>query len=485
MTAESAFIRTRWASSTSLFWVSTAFVGITCLALAGRSVVLGTGWRELVLAEALLVAVLAVRPLMIPSQSNRTRDYLHPVILVSLTYIMVFAARPLFLLSPWAKYVDAVPTEVFNLLTFSESDTALALFYAVMGLVSFQMGSLHWEAQSTAPDQPPSRWSSPRVTRIAIVGTVWAGISAMLIWPVVGGWSGMISNFGMLRGLLAGYGYYSLGLDLLPVVVLVLWVDHLQGTPRPSLIPLMLASNVYNLLIGSRAGVFNLWLFMFLAHRYLKAERLRPRRLVLPVLLATALVFAIWVGVLRNQKVADWQDLGELSKVIWEATPAGAFFASAMLEFDQSDIFAAVIHAGSSNFPYLWGRSFFDLMLQPIPRVWWPNKTEAFDIDIGRYITGIQTAIPPSIVGELYLNFHIFGIVLGMFLFGRLACRFYAQSVSQPRQAGKVLLYSLVLPYVPLLLLRSFVGASTTAVALGIPAWLAVRYITQRDGAGN
>lgn len=71
------------------------------------------------------------------------------------------------------------------------------------------------------------------------------------------------------------------------------------------------------------------------------------------------------------------------------------------------------------------GRSYIDALLLLMPRVLYPDKvTVNLDTTIGRIIFGSDQfgagAVPPGLIAELYLNFHVFGLFFGIFLFGRL-----------------------------------------------------------------
>jgi len=464
--------------------VATAAAVAATLLAGVQSLVTGTNWRELVIAESLLVLALAAWPAAMRLALRERADWLEPIVAVSVIYVMVFCVRPLFLLSPWADFMLDVPTEVHGAASFDERDMAEVLFYALLGLVCFQLGYGKAAAEMMPLSVVAGPWSSARVTRVAVLGAVLAAVSLMLVWPVIGGLDAVVGELGRLRGLLLGYGYQALGLDLLPVVALVLWVDHLRGRRRWLLVPVVAASNLYNVAIGSRAGVFNLWLFLYLAHRYLAARRARPRRWVAAALVAGVVVVALTVAELRNQGITDWTQAREVAAALWTEKPAAALAATFLLEFNQADIFSVLVHAGSQTFPRLWGGSFLELFLQPIPRSWWPDKPWPYDVEVGYHLTGVRTAIPAGLVGELFLNFHLPGVILGMFLYGAACRAVYRRLLGRPRDPGNVLLYALLFPYLPLLVLRSFVGALTTPLAFLVPAWVAVRYIQRGRATG-
>ena len=436
--------------------------------------------QQIIVFECLLIAVVAVAPLLVRKLSRQALDPLEPGAIFVMVYVIVFCVRPLFVRSEWVSYMERTVMEVFWFFSLQDSEVALTLFYGLVGLVCFHLGYRTWQDPLAValPDHRVRPWSSRRVTRVAWAGIAFAVLSFFLVIPVISQVDTVLDQFGRFRDLLLGHGYQGLGMDLLVILVLILWVDHLVGHRRGLVIPLLIISNVYNLFLGSRAGIFNLWIFLYLAHRYLREKKFDWRRSLAGVFVATAAVFsALSIALLRNEGIRYWGDAARSLKDYWLYTPLGVILANLLLEFNQFDIFAMVVGFGSRQFPFLWGQSYLEMFYQPIPRALWPAKPWPFDVHIGELITGTRTGIPPGIVGELYLNFHIVGIILGMFLFGVLCRVGYQRALARPRDPGKVLLYALLLPYLPIMMLRSFVGGGTTVLVYLVPTWLALRYI--------
>lgn len=111
----------------------------------------------------------------------------------------------------------------------------------------------------------------------------------------------------------------------------------------------------------------------------------------------------------------------------------------------DADSFMRVLHAnGSGLVPLQWGRSLLDLFSFFIPRAFWAAKPESFGLGFAALYMpdvewGSMTYVSPSLAGELFLNFHVVGVVLGFLLFG-LTMR-AASSVARRGGPGAVLLY--------------------------------------------
>jgi oligosaccharide repeat unit polymerase len=84
----------------------------------------------------------------------------------------------------------------------------------------------------------------------------------------------------------------------------------------------------------------------------------------------------------------------------------------------------------------------------PIPRFLWANKPEGIHVETTKIFlpkfAALDTNWPPSIVGELYANFHVIGIVLGMLLFGLLCGKLQVYTM-RVNSYYRVLLYSIIL----------------------------------------
>jgi oligosaccharide repeat unit polymerase len=94
-------------------------------------------------------------------------------------------------------------------------------------------------------------------------------------------------------------------------------------------------------------------------------------------------------------------------------------------DFYQLQALAILADNIPHNMPYEYGSTYFYFFIALIPYSLWPGKAnfetaagffaKAFWYDHWFY-TG--TTIPPSLIGEMFLNFGPIGIVLGMFIFG-------------------------------------------------------------------
>lgn len=78
-----------------------------------------------------------------------------------------------------------------------------------------------------------------------------------------------------------------------------------------------------------------------------------------------------------------------------------------------------VIHLVPNMYDYLSGQSYFRLFFIAIPRSIWSDKPKNTETLVGSWLhPGVEgMSVPPGIIGDLYINFGILGVVL-MFGFG-------------------------------------------------------------------
>lgn len=206
---------------------------------------------------------------------------------------------------------------------------------------------------------------------------------------------------------------------------------------------------------------------------HLAGRRIRPAALAATVVVA---LLAIQVmTVLRNSG-------NDRDAAIDPPTPA-ALFDAAVLNRNQIELpkTAHLYHAVPRELPLAWGATVARWVLAPIPRSLWPDKPVIQPGPIvGQTLYDQPIAgVPPSLVGELFWNFHWPGVIIGAFLIG-LALRMM-QAVFQPIRGGDPMRAALFVAG-PMTMGFEMVGGSIgsglfrgclqTAVMLGL-LWLA------------
>lgn len=146
---------------------------------------------------------------------------------------------------------------------------------------------------------------------------------------------------------------------------------------------------------------------------------------------AAAVLLAIQVTT-ALRPVADDREAG-----LGAPSPA-AVFDAAVLNRNQIELpkTAHLYHAVPRELPLAWGGTVWRWVLAPVPRSLWPDKPVIPPGPIVGHTLYDQpvAGVPPSLVGELFWNFHWPGVILGAFLVG-LGLR-AVQTVFQPGRGG-------------------------------------------------
>ena len=117
--------------------------------------------------------------------------------------------------------------------------------------------------------------------------------------------------------------------------------------------------------------------------------------------------------------------------------------------FDITTV-ATLIRDVPENLGFQYGKTLVTWVLMPIPRSVWPEKPTAvgqivganiYDQGIGR----IGGGVPPPLVADLYLNFNIVGVIVGMFIFGVFVRIAYSLVTDQNISFLSLITYSLLL----------------------------------------
>jgi oligosaccharide repeat unit polymerase len=158
------------------------------------------------------------------------------------------------------------------------------------------------------------------------------------------------------------------------------------------------------------------------------------------------------------------------------------------LNFMSLPTVAHMIEGMPEKLPFAYGQTLVSWVVAPIPRSVWPDKPDITGgTTISQRILGIQTEggggqAPPSVVGDLYWNFGVVGVVLGMFVFGNLLRFLYYNALPHLQQnPGGTLLYIMVMfPFVQFTTNGNFSQAMVQTLQLSLPVALLLLFVSRR-----
>ena len=155
-----------------------------------------------------------------------------------------------------------------------------------------------------------------------------------------------------------------------------------------------------------------------------------------------------------------------------------------LLMFNRSygtDSLMLILHRTGETLPFQWGHSLLDLFTFWIPRLLWPGKPISFGLAFpAAYMPdmhwGTMTYASCSLPGELYLNFHVPGVLAGCALLGVAMRVAYSLARSGP---GGLLLYGYAFITAMHLVEGCIASQLETAITHLVPALLALLVLTR------
>lgn len=145
---------------------------------------------------------------------------------------------------------------------------------------------------------------------------------------------------------------------------------------------------------------------------------------------------------------------------------------------DLTDIrlFVLIQDAYGNTLPLKYGATLLRIVSQFIPRALWPSKPYDLGIEIVRlYDINTTSGTPPGFFPEMYMNFHVPGVLIGAFLLGASLAFLYKIWVQYPsnRVVGTVL-YALTAPRIFLAVSSTLANSVTTTLIALVGASVAL-----------
>jgi oligosaccharide repeat unit polymerase len=233
-------------------------------------------------------------------------------------------------------------------------------------------------------------------------------------------------------------------------------------------------------LLGGRSTVLVILLTLLVIFFYLRNPR--PGRflvnaMVLGLFAAMAIAFAVILRALRLYALRG----GDVGVILSPSDLAiGNFGAVFVNDFNQFDWFAIMLDIVPARIPFQYGETFLEFFAMFVPRALWAGKPLPIGFVISMALGGPRAGKPSTILGELYLNFHVPGIMVGMVIFGILARAVYAYLQDNWGNPAAILLYAYTFASLHQFFTRTFAPRMFGFVLFIIPTILALRYVQRR-----
>lgn len=368
---------------------------------------------ERVFASA-MVASLALPVWLWMSGADRTIPFMPFLTLVFVYYF----ALPVFLLRKFAVEMFKPPVP--------DHYITLALGYSLLGLYCLFAGYYG-----------PAKWLfAPILPRFNLQ---WRNLRVVKLVGLILGFGGLVTSsshvLAFLPETLAQIEVFAGDLSMVGICVLV--ALHLTGRLDwitaaflwGFLIPIRI---VIGLATGSAAS--GLIVGIAVAMMFASVRRTIPWKmmalgtLALFVLRPAEVPFrmATWGGRLSDASIIEKAQV--FGQIVYRITLGGAVPPQALIDMAsmrlaQFTLFGEVVEDTPAIVPFWAGESYYPILFKPIPRFIMPEKPRELSADFGhRYglisTENITTSINLPQLVELYGNFGLTGVIVGMFIFG-------------------------------------------------------------------
>ena len=427
------------------------------------------GNRSLVFgAELIGLFCLAVLPISFRVRHAGAAALVDPVSVIGAGFLLFYVLRGTLLLK-----ADSLGLTLFWASVSGRAQQFLtsAAGYALAGFAAFHIGYRSWRLEPSTGCISYTRCKEKALRNVIAVALAGGLFSLLVAILASGGISQALAAVGRARNTTEGFGYLLLGLTYLPLGALLLMADQILGRKHWVGITVLGAlSMISGALMGNRTGVFALWTSMAALY-VVTAQRKKAMRIVVvgAVVVATTVAFAGPMALIR-ERATGISDIPQLYVSFWASDQAEPSAGIRILdEFVCLDTFAALLSA-PKTFPLQYGKTYLDSALFLIPRAIYPHKPESFSFALGEYLSGEHNDIPPGLIGELYHNFHVAGVIVGMLIFG-IVCRYFYSFCTRPGgNPTWACVYVMSLPYLLVFLSRSFLGGGVLMLASIGPA---------------
>lgn len=285
---------------------------------------------------------------------------------------------------------------------------------------------------------PPTRIDTHRLMRVAALYAV-IGVLFFVLYLWLSEFTFSVGGISAKRTVQSQYIRW--GVEFLGFAAIFQFLrGHEQGWSLFSFeaIPLWrlaVGFTLFAFIVSSRGLLIWFWILILVLIHYL---RHRIRLLYAAGSASVAVVVAGFMLGLR--KVAT----GAGDSLLTYLNPATAIFA--IFDADRGG-FTAITHVVNNtpgDLSFRWGQTLLYWVVFPIPRSLWADKPKNLGQTIAPTIYGTSNGTPPLIIGELYWNFAIPGVVVGMFLFGLFAAVAYTYLQVNSENPYVVLFYAIL-----------------------------------------
>lgn len=355
---------------------------------------------------------------------------------------------------------------------------SLALIYGFIGIVAFYIGYYAKIGTILARYIPSFKlhWSKKRLLVIIIVFTI---ISTGFLFYLSYGIIQKDVLFILMHSLQiqnqylkVGGSYIQLGMSLFVVAFWMLYAYSISSkrVSKVVLITFFFGAILISLMSGLRWSVVTLLVVPIILRHYYLQKKVKVRHLILGIPMLFFLLTLL--NLFRNY--------GKFGFSMRYFLYIPAVILSALKPFYN---FATLIHAIPEKISFQYGLYYIYILITPIPRAIWSQKPIT---SVNIVLTKAVYGVGPSTItetftmpGSFYFEFHILGIIIGMFIWGVLWKLLYSYLLLHKSNIGVVLIYAVLLLLGINCIRVSFVSFITSGLISVLPIILSILYVTK------
>lgn len=368
------------------------------------------------------------------------------------------------------------PSDVPAMLGHDLSYLVAPLAVVVAGMCCFVLGFISDIGSILGQELPQfqSTWDIGRARRVILLYLI-VGIAIYTIFLIRVGIPVTIETLSTKRSF-EGTAYVRWGVLFLIFASILTFTNRLldgRSIRSPRALPMWTIigfAATYPIYTSNRGLLLTFLLAMAVIYHYFY------RRIPLVALGGIAFVFMTIAGILlglrkisRNPvELADYLSISTIFESVLGANYGGITLLS------------HIVHRVPKDLPLMYGTSMLDWIFFPLPSMLGFEHPGSIGSMLAAEVYGRPNGTPPTLIGELYLNYWFVGVLIGMMIFGIVARVGYSYLRNGRSNPVTVILYTV---FVTQFIFFAMLGHLTTAM-IHILMWmlpfvLAVLYISR------
>lgn len=394
----------------------------------------------MVCSEHLLFVLffICIIPIFRAIMIRKSIDVFEPVYPFVAFYFLLFVIKPISLIFSSAPMVK---TEAFS----------LAIFYALIGLISFYTGYYAKLGTIISKYMPSlgTNWKKFRLNLIVVMLAI-ASISILLFFMYFITGKGVVFHITHsaqiqhehLRKM--GLFWVNVAFSFISAGFFMIYANSMISKKNVSKLTLFiyfLMAVIISISQGMRTPIIILLAVPIIMRHYYLRKEIK----IIHVIVGTPVLFILLFILDCFRKYG-----GDIfSNISYKSTYIDIYKMTTEL-FVSFEGLVKIIQSMPEKMGLQYGLYYLYLSIAWIPRALWPSKPivslEWFlTKTVYEYSPLEGTALTPTIIGDLYLNLHIPAIIIGMFIWGIFWKTIYSYLLIYKKNIGVVLIYALIL----------------------------------------